>query len=128
MCRLALALILDASLCVGATRCPDPISRQAVIHGDTIAGSVVRRNKPLVFAPVRLYSSSGKTAWAGTTDKNGTFGIYKVPGGEYRLDVGGWGSTKIRMNPGDDRPGSGKIPVWSVFLIDNACIVTKIEW
>src|SRR4029077_3352391 len=132
MRRLALVLILAASLCVGATRCPDPRLRQAVIRGDTIAGSVVRRNKALMFAPVRLYSSSGKTAWVGKTwktDKDGRFTIHKVPQGEYRLDVSGWGSTNVQLNPrrGDEGVGN-KIPVWNLFLIDNACIVTGMEW
>jgi hypothetical protein len=129
MRRLALVLILAASLCVGATRCPDPRLRQAVIRGDTIAGSVVRRNKPLMFATVRLYSSSGKTAWVGKTDKNGRFTINKVPQGEYRLDVSGSESTNVQLNPrrGDEGVGN-KMPVWNLFLIDNACVVTGMEW
>jgi len=75
MHRLALALMLAAPLCVGKTQSPNQRLRQAVVRGDTIAGIAVRRDQPLMLAPIRLYSSSGKAAWIGTTDKNRRFVI-----------------------------------------------------
>jgi len=77
------------------------------------------------FAKVRLYSSSGKTAWIGTTDKNGRFTTDKVPPGEYRLEVSGWGSTTVQLNPELDKGGfSAQIPAWNLLLSDNACVDT----
>ena len=68
-----LTLILAATLCSAASRCPDPKLQEAVIGGNTINGGVVLHKTPLKFAKVRVYSSSGKTAWIGKTDKNGAF-------------------------------------------------------
>jgi hypothetical protein len=95
--------------------------RQATIGGDRIAGGVMLDKKPLKFALVRLYSSSGKTVWIGTTDENGRFAINKMPPGDYHLKVSGWGSTIVHLNPGIDRAGD-QVGIWNLFLEDNACI------
>jgi Carboxypeptidase regulatory-like domain len=122
MRRLALTLILAPSLCVAAPRCPDPKSREATTGVDTITGGVVHDHKPVKFAQVRLYSLSGKAVWTGTTDKNGTFATGKMQPGEYRLEVGGWGSVEVQLNPEADKDPSfgGGTPAWSRFLFDNA--------
>ena len=67
--RLLLTLVLATTLCDAAPRCPDPRLRLAIIGGDTITGSVLIHKKPLKFAQVRLYFSSGTAAWSGRTDK-----------------------------------------------------------
>jgi hypothetical protein len=73
---------------------------------------------------VRLYSSSGKTAWIGTTDKNGRFATTKMPPGDYRLEVSGWGSTKVHLNPEFNKGPFDQIPAWHLLFTDNACIAT----
>jgi len=120
----ALTVILATSLCVAAPRCPDPELRQATIGGDSITGGVLLHKEPLKFARVRLYSSSGKSGWIGTTDKNGRFIINKMPPGDYRLEVSGWGSATVHLNPEVDKGHGGQIPAWGLLLGDNACVVT----
>jgi hypothetical protein len=121
----ALTLILTASLCLAAPRCPDPRLRQATIGGEIITGGVTLHRKPVKFAKVQLYSSSGKTGWIGTTDKNGRFTTDKMAPGDYRLEVSGWGSTTVQLNPELDKGGfSGQIPAWNLLLSDNACVDT----
>ena len=114
-CR-ALALILAASLCDAAPRCSDPRWRQAKICGETIGGHVLLEQKPLTFAPVRLYSSSGKTAWIGATDAKGWFRTSKLPPGKYRLVVDGWGSTNVQLSPEPDKGFDGKVHSWHLLL------------
>jgi len=118
-----LALILAATLCNAASRCPDPKQQEAAIGGKTINGGVVLHKKPVKFAKVRLYSSSGETAWIGKTDKDGTFRTTQLPPGDYRLEISGWGSTTIHLNPEMDK-GLRQTPGWNLFLIDNACVTT----
>jgi len=118
----ALALILATSLCTAESHCPDPRLRQAAIGGGTIAGSVMLHKGPLKFAQVRLYFSSGKTAWVGTTDNNGRCAITRMLPGNYRLDISGWGSTTIQLSPKLDKLSNGQIPTWDLSLIDNACV------
>ena len=119
-----LALILASSLCSAAPHCPDPKLRQAIIGGRTITGHVVLHRKPLRSAPMRLYSSSGKTVWTGSTGKNGEFNIAKMPRDNYRLAVHGWGNGIVQLNPELDKGFHGQIPVWSLLLIDNSCVDT----
>jgi hypothetical protein len=83
---IAATLIFGASLCF-ASHCPDARLRQAVIGGDTIEASVVLNQKPLNAAEIRLYFSTGKTAWVGTTDKKVSFHIAHLPPDTYRLEV-----------------------------------------
>ena len=118
-----LTLILAATLCSAASRCPDPKLQEAVIGGNTINGGVVLHKKPLKFAKVRVYSSSGKTAWIGKTDKNGAFKTVQLTPGDYRLEISGWGSTTIHLNPEIDR-GLRQTPSWNILLVDNACVAT----
>ena len=118
-----LALILAVTLCNAASRCPDPKQQEAAIGGNTINGGVVLHKKPVKFAKVRLYSSSGETAWIGKTDKDGTFRTTQLPPGDYRLEISGWGSTTIHLNPEMDK-GLRQTPGWNLFLIDNACVAT----
>jgi len=47
--------------------------QQAVIGEDTIDAFVHLHDRPLKFAQVQLFFSSGIPAWIGTTDKNGGF-------------------------------------------------------
>jgi hypothetical protein len=122
MRRLALILIFAASVCIADPRCPDPRLQQATIGGDTISGSVLLHKKPLKFAQVRLYSSSGKTVWAGATDKDGVFTCNNMPPGDYRLEVNGWGSTTVRLSPKLDKTGTGQIFAFHLLLTDDACL------
>jgi hypothetical protein len=114
-------LVFVASLCF-ASHCPDARLRQAVIGGDTIDGSVILNQKPLKSAQIRLYFSTGKTAWVGMTDKKGSFRIAHLPPGTYRLDVRGWGSTTIRLDPTLTELPNGQMPSWAVQLMDNECV------
>jgi hypothetical protein len=114
-------LILAASVCCAEPRCPDPTLRQVTIGGDTINGSVVLHKKPLKLAKVRLYFSSGKLAWIGATDRNGGFVTNKMPPGEYRLEVNGWGSTAVQLTPDIDK-GLRQVPTWNLVLFENACV------
>ena len=123
--RLPLTLFLATTLCNAAPRCPDPRLRLAMIGGDTITGSVLIQKKPLKFAQVRLYFSSGTTAWSGRTDKNGRFAINNMLPGVYRLEVSGWGSTAVQLKPEFNKGSFGQTPAWDLMLIDNACIATR---
>lgn len=122
--RLLLTLVLATTLCNAAPRCPDPRLRLAIIGGDTITGGVLIHKKPLKFAQLRLYSSTGKTAWVGMTDKDGSFRITHLPPDTYRLDVRGWGSATIRLNPDLNKLPNGQIPAYSVLLMENGCVST----
>ena len=122
--RLLLTLVLATTLCNAAPRCPDPRLRLAIIGGDTITGGVLIHKKPLKFAQVRLYFSSGTTAWNGRTDKNGRFAINKMLPGVYRLEVSGWGSTAVQLKPELNKGPFGQTPAWDLMLIDNACVAT----
>jgi hypothetical protein len=125
--RLLLTLVLATTLCDAAPRCPDPRLRLAIIGGDTITGSVLIHKKPLKFAQVRLYFSSGTAAWSGRTDKNGSFAINKMLPGVYRLEVSGWGTTLVQLKPELNKGPFGQTPAWNLMLIDNACVaVTEI--
>jgi hypothetical protein len=119
---LAFALILKASLCIAAPVCPDPNLRQAKIGGEAIIGNVLLHRKAVKFARVRLYSASGEAAWVGRTDKNGAFVTRKLPPGDYRLEIDGWGSTSVQLDPNLDRGFGGQVPGWSLLLFDNGCV------
>jgi len=82
---------------------------------------VVLHKKPLKFAEVRLYSSSGEIAWIGKTDKNGWFASAKLAEGNYRIDIQKWGSTVIHLNPEIDR-GFMQKPVWALLFTDDVCV------
>ena len=118
-----ITLVFFTSLCY-ASHCPDPNLRQAVIGGDTINGSIILQKKPLRFAQLRLYFSTGKTAWVGMTDKDGSFRITHLRPDTYRLDVRGWGSATIRFNPELNKLSNGQIPDYSVQLMENECVGT----
>ena len=116
----ALTLVFIASLCIGQ-RCPDPSLQEAAIGGNTIIGAVVLHKRPLKFAKVRLHSSSLETAWTGKTDKNGRFTSRKLEPGDYRIEILGWGSTMIHLNPEIDKRFSQK-PAWELLFTDNVCV------
>lgn len=118
---VAITLVLVTSFCF-ASHCPDPRLQEAVIGGDTIDGSVFLQHKHVKFAQIRLYFSTGKTAWVGMTDTNGSFHITHLPSGTYRLNVRGWGSTTIRLDPRLNKLPSGRVPYWSVELLDHECV------
>ena len=120
---LAFSLLMAASLCNAASRCPDPRLRRTTIGGESIDGGVVLHKIPLKFARVRLYSSSGHSAWIGRTDKQGRFRTDKLPADEYRLAVDGWGSAAVRLEPAREN-GFHQKPAWNLSLTDNACIST----
>ena len=122
--RLLLTLVLAKSLCNVTHRCPDPRLRQAINGGDTISGGVLIHKKPLKFAQVRLYFSSGTTAGNGRTDENGRFTIKKVLPGVYRLEISGWGITAVQLKPELNKGPFGQTPVWNLLLFDNACVDT----
>jgi hypothetical protein len=88
----------------------------------------VLQKNPLKFAQVRLYRSSGNTTFNGTTDQNGRFAATKMPPDNYRLEVTGWGTTTVQLNPDLDKTSKGRIPTWDLILIDHACVVTLMEW
>lgn len=79
------------------------------------------RKKPLRLASVRLYSPSGETAWSGKTDNNGRFASSQLAAGDYRLEIQGWGSTKIHLNPEIDKQFSQK-PAWDLLFGDDLCV------
>jgi hypothetical protein len=120
---LAAVGIVLSSVCY-AKPCPDPRLQQAVIGGDTIDGSVRLHHKPLKFAQLRLFFSSGKTAWVGTADKDGGFHIRDLRPDTYRLDVRGWGSTTIRISPDLNKLSNGQTLFYSVQLMEGECIGT----
>src|ERR1700693_4600876 len=94
-----------------ASRCPDPRLRQAEIGGNRIIGVVLHQGKPVKLAHIRVYStSSGKAEWVWTTDKDGSFTSDKLAPGSYRLEVSGWGSATVKLDPKLDRiEGPGKV-------------------
>ena len=55
--------------------------------------------KPLKFAEVRIYSSSGHLAYAGQTDTYGWFTTGSLASGIYRAVIRGWGKTAISLSP-----------------------------
>jgi hypothetical protein len=73
------------------------------------------------FAKVQLYSSSGKVAWVGVSDKDGGFATGWLPPDEYRIEAAGWGSATVRLNPELGRQDS-QTTAWTLQLMDNACI------
>ena len=91
-----------------------------MIGGDTI-NARVSLTKPLTLAQVRLYFSTGKTAWVEVTDKDGGFRITHLPPGTYRLEVRGWGSTTIRLDPKLNNFGT-QVPDWDVELMEDECV------
>lgn len=107
---------------IAAPVCPDPNLRQAKIGGNAIIGNVMLHRKPLKFARVRLYSASGEAAWNGRADKKGGFVIDKIPSGDYRLEIDGWGITSVQLDPNLDRGFGGQVPAWSLLLRDNGCV------
>ena len=122
--RLLLTLVLGTTLCNAAARCPDSRLRLAIIGGDTITGGVLVHKKPPKFAQLRLHSSTGKNAWVGMTDKDGSLCINHLPPDTYGLDVRGWGSTTIRLNPDLNKLPNGQIPTYSVLLVEKGCVGT----
>ena len=117
----ALTAVLAISLGSTASRCPDPKLQEAAIGGHTISGGVVLHKKPLKSANVRLYSPSGQVAWIGKTDKNGHFRSMELNPGDYRVEIRGWGTTTIHLNPEIDK-GFMQKPVWELLFVDNACV------
>jgi hypothetical protein len=122
LAQVVLGIVLS-SACYGKT-CSDPNLQQAVIGGDTIDGSVLLHHKALKFAQLRLFFSNGKTAWVGTTDKDGGFHIRHLRPDTYRLDLRGWGSTTIRISPDLNKLPNGQTLFYSVQLMDGECIGT----
>jgi hypothetical protein len=51
-----------------------------------------------------------------------------MPQGDYRLEVSGWGSTTVQLDPETDVGNGGKIPEWRLILTDNSCVVIGIFW
>jgi hypothetical protein len=116
--------LLGIATRISASHCPGVRLRQAVIGRDTIDGSVILKPKSLKFAQVRLYFSTGKTAWVGMTDQDGIFHITHLLPGTYRLDVRGWGSTTIQLDPKLSKLSNGQVPTSFLHLIENECVGT----
>jgi len=125
MRSIAITMFFVTSLCFGS-HCPDPRLRQVVIGGDTINGGILLHRKPLKSAQIRLYFSTGDTAWVGMTDKDGIFHITHLRPDTYRLDVRGWGSTKIRLDPKLNKLPNGQVPNYFVTLMDNECVGNSV--
>jgi Carboxypeptidase regulatory-like domain len=119
---LGLIFLCAVSVCFAGSRCPDPRLREATIGGDTVDAMVDLHHKPVAGAQVRLYASSGKTAWAGVTDKKGKFTIKNLAQDVYRLDVRGWGSTTIHLSPELGVNGMNQRPYFYLQLTDNECV------
>ena len=120
---IVITFVFLTSVCC-AQHCPDPRLREAAIGGDTVDGGVRLHNKPLKFAQLRLFFSDGKTARVGTTDRNGRFHVSRLQPDTYRLDVGGWGITTIRISPDLSKLPNGQTVFYSLTLMDNQCIGT----
>jgi hypothetical protein len=120
---IAITLAFVTSMCF-AKHCPDPRLQQAVIGGNTIDGSVRLHQRPLGLAQLRLFFSSGGSAWVGMTDKDGGFHIRQLRPDTYRLDLRGWGSTTIRISPDLNKLSNGQTISYSVQLMDDECIGT----
>jgi len=107
--------------------CPDPNLGQAKIEGDTMDGLVEREGKPLKLAQIRVYSSSsGKTVWVWRTDDDGRFTSQKLPPGSYRVEISGWGSTTVVLDPKSDS-FAGQTVNWSLEFLDNGCVGTRFN-
>jgi hypothetical protein len=105
-----------------SSHCPDRSLQQASIGGDRIVGAVVRQNETEKFAKIRVYSStSGKTVWVWTTEKDGSFTSVKLPAGSYRLEVTGWGSGTVILDPKLSQIGTQTVN-WSLTLTEDGCI------
>ena len=88
-----------------------------------MTGVVQLKGKPLKFALIKVYSSSsGKTVWVWTTDKDGRFTSKKLPPGFYRVEISGWGITTIGLDPPKLDRDSGQIPNWSLDFLDDGCV------
>lgn len=120
---IAITLVFVTSVCY-AKHCRDPKFQQAVIGGDTIDGSVRLHHKTLKFAQVRLFFSNGDPAWVGKTDKDGGFHIRQLRPDTYRLDVRGWGSTRIIISPDLNKLSNGQTVFYSVQLMGDECVGT----
>jgi hypothetical protein len=73
------------------------------------------------FAKVKLYSSSGRVAWLGETDKDGGFATGSMPPDEYRIEATGWGSATVRLDPSVSKDAI-QTPSWTLTLMDRGCI------
>jgi hypothetical protein len=62
----------------------------------------------------------------GTPNKNGRFNTSRLPPGDYRLEVDGWGSTAVHLNPELDKGFGGQIPAGDLLLIENAGVGTTM--
>ena len=121
---VALPFVLISSICFANPQCPDPALRDVEVGGNLIIGGVGLHKQPLKFARVRVYSSPGNKVWSGKTDKRGWFRTRTLVPGEYRLEVDGWGSTTVRLNPELDKAPAGyskQAGTWNVLLMDEGC-------
>jgi hypothetical protein len=115
---LSFAILLSATTARG--QCPDSALRSAKIGGSAIDAHVVIAKKPLRSALVVLVSN-GKTVWTGVTDKEGAFRVDRLPQGDYKLTVTGWGSTSIQLGRTDLVFGHQQA-YWSLMLFDHGCV------
>ncbi len=132
---------------VGASfaACPDPKMRETTIGGDSITGNITQREekvlydgkyKPLSFARVDVYSlgpfqqmaqlpvhslpDGGSHVVTVFTRENGAFDSGVLAGGDYRLEVSGWGSATVHLRSDLGKEGFGTF-YW-VELNDSGCI------
>ena len=62
------------------------------------------------------------------TDKDGSFRITHLRPDTYRLDVRGWGSATIRLNPDLNKLSNGQIPAYSVQLMETSVLAGLFHW
>lgn len=115
-------LPMFSSLCVASSQCHDRSEHNPLIGGHTIIGHVELHRKSVESAKVQIYASSGQRVWTGTTDKDGMFATGELPPDRYRLEVSGWGSGNVRLNP-DAYKNLGMVEQhWQLLLWDHGCL------
>ena len=121
---VVLSVLFAPYLCAARSHCPNPRLQNPTIGGNVIVGYVELNHKPLQFAKVKVYSSSGKRVWVGATDTDGMFATGEMLPGDYTIKVAGWGSGNVRLDPdlfkemGPSRAG------WHLLLFDPGCVGT----
>ena len=118
---VAFVVCLSSMSARAGSRCNDPKGREVAISGDTISGIVFQNGKPLKHAQVKIYSSTGKTAWVWSTDQEGKFTTPKLRRGAYRVNITGWGTALVKVGAEQEQLGQQTIN-WTVDFGDGGCV------